>query len=71
MQYVKSIFAACKDLSEKQQLCYILARQVKLCPQLLPCIPTMKVTSFVVNVRSMLPEEAAVASNFVYGGNVQ
>ncbi|KAH8965711.1 hypothetical protein BDL97_04G130400 [Sphagnum fallax] len=26
-QYVKSIFAACKDLSEKQQLCYILARQ--------------------------------------------
>jgi hypothetical protein len=25
----------------------------------------------VVNVRSVLPEEAAVASNFVYGGNVQ
>jgi 26S proteasome regulatory subunit N1 len=26
-QYVKSTFAACKDLLEKQQLCYILARQ--------------------------------------------
>jgi hypothetical protein len=32
-QYVKSTFAACKDLLEKQQLCYILARQVNLCPQ--------------------------------------
>jgi 26S proteasome regulatory subunit N1 len=37
-QYVKSTFAACKDLLEKQQLCYILARQVDLCPQpLLSC----------------------------------
>ncbi|KAJ7533199.1 hypothetical protein O6H91_13G037300 [Diphasiastrum complanatum] len=27
IQYVKSTFSACKDLSEKEQLCYLLARQ--------------------------------------------
>lgn len=30
LQYVKQTFAACKDPLEKQQLCYILGRQVSL-----------------------------------------
>ena len=30
LQYVKTTFAACKDPLEKQQLCYILGRQVSV-----------------------------------------
>lgn len=30
LQFVKTTFAACKDLLEKQQLCYILGRQVSV-----------------------------------------
>lgn len=50
VQYVKASFGACKDPLEKQQLCYILARQVTFCPPHVQCLYTRRTWSvFYVN----------------------